>query len=170
METKNLNRLIKVNLNPFTVLCIKTLQTTEEVEDSLVASNSLEDVELIDEILANTVEISISPIENLMFMTKNYSVSFLSIIEKAGIKYEVSNYINELFEMDNLDELLLSLNDDLENEVIYGCFSNFKTQRQKATSIIKSIFSNNFNIDDVLDRINTKGSGSLNEFHKNLLK
>ena len=25
-------------------------------------------------------------------------------------------------------------------------------------------------IDDVLDRIDTKGSGSLNEFHKNLLK
>jgi hypothetical protein len=85
------------------------------------------------------------------------------------------NFTKDLFEMDNLNELLLKLenNDDLnelEKELVRDCFPNHKTQKEKATSIIKSLFLNNFTTDDVLDRISTKGSGSLNEFHKNLLK
>jgi hypothetical protein len=84
------------------------------------------------------------------------------------------NFTKDLFKMDNLNELLLKLeNDDdlneLDKELIKDCFPNHKTPREKATSIIKSIFINNFTTDDVLDRISEKGFESLNEFHKNIL-
>jgi hypothetical protein len=85
------------------------------------------------------------------------------------------NFTKDLFEMDNLNELLNNFKDDMDNlsdeekELVKECFPNHKTQKEKATSIIKSLFLNNFTTDDVLDRISEKGFESLNEFHKNIL-
>ena len=77
--------------------------------------------------------------------------------------------------MDSLDELLSKLDEetnlsDKEKEILDECFPGYIPQKIKAINIINSVFESNFGVDDVLDRINVKGSGSLNEFHKNLLK
>jgi arginyl-tRNA synthetase len=175
MKTRDLDRLVKININPFTAMHFKTDHTSEELEAIFTEAAMNGDVDEIEKILESTVEMEISLFESIMFMTKNDLTAFLSLLNKCGVRYEMRNFTKDLFEMDNLNELLLKLenNDDLnelEKELVRDCFPNHKTQKEKATSIIKSLFLNNFTTDDVLDRISTKGSGSLNEFHKNLLK
>jgi arginyl-tRNA synthetase len=174
METRDLDRLVKININPFTAMHFKIDHTSEELEAIFTEAAMNGDVDEIEKILESTVEMEISLFESIMFMTKNDLTAFLSLLNKCGVRYEMRNFTKDLFEMDNLNELLLKLeNDDdlneLEKELVRDCFPNHKTQKEKATSIIKSLFLNNFTTDDVLDRIRTKGSGSLNEFHKNIL-
>jgi hypothetical protein len=174
METRDLDRLVKININPFTAMHFKTDHTSEELEAIFTEAAMNGDVDEIEKTLENTIEIEISLFESIMLMTKNDLTAFLSLLNKCGVRYEMRNFTKDLFEMDNLNELLLKLeNDDdlseLDKELINDCFPGFKTPREKATSIIKSIFLNNFTSDDVLDRINEKGFESLNEFHKNIL-
>ena len=176
METRDLDRLVKINLNPFTAMHFKTDHTSEELEAIFTEAAMNGDVDEIEKILESTVEMEISLFESIMFMTKNDLTAFLSLLNKCGVRYEMRNFTKDLFEMDNLNELLNNFKDDnyddlseLEQELVKDCFPNHKTPREKATSIIKSIFLNNFTSDDVLDRINEKGFESLNEFHKNIL-
>ena len=174
METRDLDRLVKINLNPFTAMHFKTDHTSEELEAIFTEAAMNGDVDEIEKILESTVEMEISLFESIMFMTKNDLTAFLSLLNKCGVRYEMRNFTKDLFKMDNLNELLLKLENDndlneLDKELIKDCFPNHKTPREKATSIIKSIFLNNFTSDDVLDRINEKGFESLNEFHKNIL-
>lgn len=174
METRDLDRLVKININPFTAMHFKTDHTSEELEAIFTEAAMNGGIDEMDKILENIVEIEISLFESIMFMTKNDLTAFLSLLNKCDVRYEMRNFTKDLFKMDNLNELLLKLeNDDdlneLDKELIKDCFPNHKTPREKATSIIKSIFTNNFTTDDVLDRISEKGFESLNEFHKNIL-
>ena len=174
METRDLDRLIKININPFTAMHFKTDHTSEELEAIFTEAAMNGDVDVIEKTLENTIEIEISLFESIMLMTKNDLTAFLSLLNKCGVRYEMRNFTKDLFKMDNLNELLLKLENDndlneLDKELIKDCFPNHKTPREKVTSIIKSIFLNNFTSDDVLDRINEKGFESLNEFHKNIL-
>lgn len=172
---KNLNRLIKANLNPFTAMHFKTDHTPEELEAIFAEAVINGDGDKIEKILENAVEIEISLFESIMLMTRNDLTAFLSLLNKCGVIYEMRNFTKDLFEMDNLDELLNNFKDDKDNlsdeerELVKECFPNHKTQKEKASSIIKSVFLNNFTTDDVLDRINSKGFESLNKFHKNIL-
>jgi hypothetical protein len=175
METRDLDRLVKININPFTAMHFKTDHTSEELEAIFAEAAMNGDGDEIEKILENTVEIEISLFESIMFMTKNDLTAFLSLLNKCGVRYEMRNFTKDLFEMDNLNELLNNFKDDMNNlsdeekELVKECFPNHKTQKEKATSIIKSLFLNNFTTDDVLDRISEKGFESLNEFHKNIL-
>jgi hypothetical protein len=175
METRDLDRLVKININPFTAMHFKTDHTSEELEAIFAKAAMNGDGDKIERILENTVEIEISLFESIMFMTKNDLTAFLSLLNKCGVRYEMRNFTKDLFEMDNLNELLNNFKEDKDNlsdeerELVKECFPNHKTQKEKATSIIKSLFLNNFTTDDVLDRISEKGFESLNEFHKNIL-
>ena len=168
---KNLNRLIKVNLNPYTIIHVTALNTEEELIEIERNNSGLDiDSKLVD----NFVEIEVSSTEVILLISKNDLVTANKELTNACIKYKITNIINEFFEMDNINELLLKLegDDDLDEptkELVKDFFPNFKTPREKAISIIKSVFENNFTMDDVLDRINSKGIESLNEFHKNIL-
>jgi len=175
METRDLDRLVKININPFTAMHFKTDHTSEELEAIFAEAVMNGDGDEIERILENTVEIEISLFESIMLMTRNDLTAFLSLLNKCGVRYEIRNFTKDLFEMDNLNELLNNFKEDKDNlsdeerELVKECFPNHKTQKEKATSIIKSLFANNFTTDDVLDRINSKGIDSLNEFHKNIL-
>jgi hypothetical protein len=174
METRDLDRLVKININPFTAIHFKTDHTSEELGTIFTEAAINGGVNAIEKTLENIIEIEISLFESIMLMTKNDLTAFLSLLNKCGIRYEMRNFTKDLFEMGNLNELLLKLeNDDdlseLDKELINDCFPGFKTPRKKATNIINSIFVNNFTTDDVLDRISKKGFESLNEFHKNIL-
>jgi len=175
METRDLDRLVKININPFTAMHFKTDHTSEELEAIFAEAAMNGDGDEIERILENTVEIEISLFESIMLMTRNDLTEFLSLLNKCGVRYEMRNFTKDLFEMDNLNELLNNFKEDKDNlsdeerELVKECFPNHKTQKEKATSIIKSLFLNNFTTDDVLDRISEKGFESLNEFHKNIL-
>lgn len=171
METRDLNRLVKMNLNPFTIVRMVSLNTEEELNK---IEHNTSELDIDSKLVDNHVEIEISPVEMILFISKNDLVTMNKELTNAGVKFKVTNIVNEIFEMDNLNELLLKLeNDDdlneLDKELINDCFPGFKTPREKAISIIKSVFANNFTNDDVLDRISSKGFESLNEFHKNIL-
>lgn len=175
MKTRDLDRLVKININPFTAMHFKTDHTSEELEAIFAEAVMNGDGDEIERILENTVEIEISLFESIMLMTRNDLTAFLSLLNKCGVRYEMRNFTKDLFEMDNLNELLDNFKDDKDNlsdeerELVKECFPNHKTQKEKASSIIKSLFLNNFTTDDVLDRISEKGFESLNEFHKNIL-
>jgi len=167
---KKLDELVANSLNPYTIVRMVSLNTEEEL-------NEIEHdmPEFDNDMTGDVIEIEISPVEAILFINRKDLITSTRRLKDVGVNFKVTNIVNEIFEMDNLNELLLSLdkeNDlsDLEKEILDECFPGFVSQRQKAINIINSVFESNFNIDDVLDRINTKGSGSLNEFHKNLLK
>jgi hypothetical protein len=131
--------------------------------------------EFENDMTGDVVEIEISPVETILFINRNDLITSTRRLKEVGANFKVTNIINEIFEMDSLDELLSKLDEetnlnDEEKEILDECFPGYVPQKIKAINIINSVFESNFNIDDVLDRINTKGSGSLNEFHKNLLK
>jgi len=171
MEARDLNKLIKANLNPYTIVRVVALNTEEELDE--IRRNTAE-LDIDNKLVDNFVEIEVSDTEAILFISKNDLVTVNKELTDVGVKFKITNIINEFFEMDNLDELLLKLEndddlDELTKELVKDCFPEFKTPREKATSIIKSIFLNNFTTDDVLDRISEKGFESLNEFHKNIL-
>jgi hypothetical protein len=171
MEARDLNRLIKANLNPYTIVRVVALNTEEELDE--IRRNTSE-LDIDNKLVDNFVEIEVSDTEAILFISKNDLVTVNKELTDVGVKFKITNIINEFFEMDNLNELLLKLEndddlDELTKELVKDCFPEFKTPREKATSIIKSIFLNNFTTDDVLDRISEKGFESLNEFHKNIL-
>lgn len=168
---KNLNKLIKANLNPYTIVRLIALNTEEELIE-IECNNPGFDIE--SKLVDNFVEIEVSSTEIILFISKNDLITVNKELINIGIKYKIINVINEFFEMDNLDELLFKLEGDDEldestKELVKDFFPNHKTPREKAISIIKSVFENNFTTDDVLDRINSKGLESLNKFHKNIL-
>lgn len=170
MKTDELNKVVENSLNPYTIVRMISLNTKEELAE--IERNVPEfDISTVSDM----VEIEISPVEMILFITKNDLSTMSKRLSNVGVKFITTNIVDEIFEMDNLDELLSKLNEehnlsDEEKELVDECFPGYIPKKQKAINIINTVFESNFGVDDVLDRINVKGSGSLNEFHKNLLK
>ena len=169
---KELDKIIANNVNPYTIVRIVSLNTEEELNE---IQNNITDEEVLNLKTNDVVEIEISLFESILFITRNDLIDLTKKLKDLEINFRITNIINEIFEMDNLDELLTKLENlddltELEKEIMNECFPGVISQRQKAINIINSVFESNFSVDDILDRINIKGSGSLNEFHKNLLK
>jgi len=169
---KELDKIIANNINPYTIVRIVSLNTEEELNE---IQNNITDEEVLNLKTNDVVEIEISLFESILFITRNDLIDLTKKLKDLEINFRITNIINEIFEMDNLDELLTKLENlddltELEKEIMNECFPGVISQRQKAINIINSVFESNFSVDDILDRINIKGSGSLNEFHKNLLK
>ena len=169
---KELDKIIANNINPYTIVRIVSLNTEEELNE---IQNNITDEEVLNLKTNDVVEIEISLFESILFITRNDLIDLTKKLKDLEINFRITNIINEIFEMDNLDKLLTKLENlddltELEKEIMNECFPGVISQRQKAINIINSVFESNFSVDDILDRINIKGSGSLNEFHKNLLK
>jgi hypothetical protein len=162
---KKLDELIANSLNPYTIVRMVSLTTEEELKE--IEHNM---PEFDNDMTGDVIEIEVSPVEAIIFINRNDLITSTRRLKEVGIKFKVTNIVNEVFEMDSLDGLLSSLEIDENPELTAEFFPGLLCQRQKAINIINSVFESNFSVDDVLDRINTKGSGSLNEFHKNLLK
>ena len=163
---KKLDKLVANSLNPYTIVRITSSNTEEELDK--IADNM---VGFEDGLMGNdAIEIEISPVEAIVFINKNDLATTIKRLKEIGIKFEITNIVNEIFEMDNLDNLLSYFEIDEDPEFTAEFFPGLVSQQQKVINIINSIFENNFTMDDVLDRISTKGLDSLNEFHKNLLK
>jgi hypothetical protein len=167
---KKLDELVANSLNPYTIVRILSLDTKEQLD------KIEHDVpEFDNNMTGDVVEIKISPVESILFINRNDLITSTRRLKDIGVNFKVTNIINEIFEMDSLDELLSKLDEetnlsDKEKEILDECFPGYIPQKIKAINIVNSVFESNFGVDDVLDRISTKGSGSLNEFHKNLLK
>jgi hypothetical protein len=167
---KKLDELVANSLNPYTIVRILSLDTKEQLD------KIEHDVpEFDNNMTGDVVEIEISPVESIFFINRKDLITSTRRLKDIGVNFKVTNIVNEIFEMNSLDELLSKLDEetnlsDKEKEILDECFPGYIPQKIKAINIINSVFESNFGVDDVLDRISTKGSGSLNEFHKNLLK
>ncbi len=162
---KKLDELVANSLNPYTIVRMVSLTTEEELKEI-----ERDTPEFDNDMTGDVVEIEISPVESIFFINRKDLITSTTRLKEVGIKFKVTNIVNEIFEMDSLDELLSSLEIDENPELTAEFFPGLLCQRQKAINIINSVFESNFGVDDILDKISTKGSGSLNEFHKNLLK
>ena len=167
---KKLDGLVANSLNPYTIVRILSLDTKEQLDKI-----EHDAPEFDNNMTGDVVEIKISPVESILFINRNDLITSTRRLKDIGVNFKVTNIINEIFEMDSLDELLSKLDEEInlsdkEKEILDECFPGYIPQKIKAINIINSVFESNFGVDDVLDRISTKGSGSLNEFHKNLLK
>lgn len=162
---KKLDELVANSLNPYTIVRMISLTTEEELKE--IEHNM---PEFDNDMTGDVVEIEISPVEAIFFINRKDLITSTRRLKDIGVNFKVTNIVNEIFEMDSLDELLSGLEIDENPELTAEFFPGLLCQRQKAINIINSVFESNFGVDDVLDKISTKGSGSLNEFHKNLLK
>ena len=162
---KKLDELIANSLNPYTIVRMVSSNTEEELK-KIECNTPVFD----NDMTGDVVEIEISPVEAIVLINRKDLITSTKRLKDVGVKFKVINIVNEIFEMNSLDGLLSSLEIDENPKLTAEFFPGLLCQRQKAINIINSVFESNFNIDDVLDRINVKGSGSLNEFHKNLLK
>ena len=167
---KKLDELVVNSLNPYTIVRMVSLTTEEELKEIEYNMPKFD-----NDMTGDVVEIEISPVEAIFFINRKDLITSIKRLKDIGVNFKVTNIVNELFEMDSLDELLSKLDEetnlsDKEKEILDECFPGYIPQKIKAINIINSVFESNFGVDDVLDRISTKGSGSLNEFHKNLLK
>ena len=167
---KKLDELVVNSLNPYTIVRMVSLTTEEELKEIEYNMPKYD-----NDMNGDVVEIEISPVEAIFFINRKDLITSIKRLKDIGVNFKVTNIVNELFEMDSLDELLSKLDEetnlsDKEKEILDECFPGYIPQKIKAINIINSVFESNFGVDDVLDRISTKGSGSLNEFHKNLLK
>jgi hypothetical protein len=167
---KKLDELVANSLNPYTIVRILSLDTKEQLDKI-----EHDAPEFDNNMTGDVVEIKISPVESILFINRNDLITSTRRLKDIGVNFKVTNIINEIFEMDSLDELLSKLDEetnlsDKEKEILDECFPGYIPQKIKAINIVNSVFESNFGVDDILDRISTKGSGSLNEFHKNLLK
>lgn len=151
-----LNELIASSLNPSVIVKVNFhYDKVEEVDSILSAMN----IEIASEYIDNCLDIEVTSMSSYLFTNKKYLSKFEQVLNDYNVKYTLTNAVDELFNMTDLNGLLsqLEIKGDLEG-------------KEKAIKIIKSTFESNFSVDDVLDRISSLGSGSLNEFHKNLLK
>jgi len=156
MISNELNKLVASSLNPPTIVKINFLSSKEEVNERL----SLISAENAREYFDNCSEVEIIPtVSSYIFTNKDYLKKLISLFIKCDIKYTMSDASDEIFGMDNLNDLLLNLK-----------MNNNPECEKRALDIMGSIFTSKYTIDDVLDRINLLGSGSLNEFHKYILK
>jgi hypothetical protein len=68
MIMKNLNRLIKVNLNPYTIIRVISFNTEEELIE--IERNNPE-LDINSKLVDNFVEIEVSSTEAILFISKN---------------------------------------------------------------------------------------------------
>ncbi len=167
---KKLDELVANSLNPYTIVRMVSSNTEEQLDKI-----EHDMPEFDNDMTGDVIEIEISPVEAILFINRKDLITSTRRLKDVGVNFKVTNIINEIFEMDNLDELLSSLDKEndlsgLEKEILDECFLGFVSQRQKAINIINSVFESNFDVDDVLDRINIHGIDSLNEFHKHILR
>ena len=88
---KNLNRLIKVNLNPYTIIRVTALNTKEELIE-IERNNPRLDID--SKLVDNFVEIEVSSTEVILLISKNDLVTANKELVNAGIKYKITNIIN----------------------------------------------------------------------------
>lgn len=169
MKANELNRLVKFSLNPPVIAKIVIHHTIEEIERFTKDFSSIIGEEEGREYNDNCLDIEANENITYVLTNKNYLPKLKSLLNLCEIKYTLTNASREFFEMNNLDELLLTLETDDDPEFTAEFFPNYVAPREKAIETIKSVFESTFTIDDVLDRINLLGSGSLNSFHKHLL-
>jgi hypothetical protein len=169
MKSNELNHLVKVTLNPPIIAKIVIHHTIEEIEKFTKDFSSIVSEEEGQEYENNCLDIEVNENVTYILTNKNYISKLRSLLNLCDVKYTLTNASREFFEMDDLSSLLSVLKTDEDPEFTAEFFPDHVAPREQAVEIIKSVFESNFTIDDVLDRINTNGSGSLNEFHKYLL-
>jgi hypothetical protein len=157
------DKLIQNNLNPYTAVRVMFTSLEEELQ---LFQNKFQSIELKEDV----IELEISSTECILLIRRKDLNILIQELKPFQNKLQIVNAINDLFELNNLIDLLNNLETNNDPEFNDEFFPGFVFPKEKAIEIIHSIFENNFNTNDVLELINNKGINSLNEFHKNLLK
>ena len=169
MKANELNKLVRFNLNPPVIAKIVLNHTIEEIEQFKEKFATTITDEEGAEYKFKCVIVDINEYVSYIFTERDYLTKLKDLFNRIGIDFTLTNASKEIFELNNLNELLSVLEADDDIEYTAEFFPGYSFPRNKAEEIIKEVFKRNFNSDDVLDRINTLGSSSLNDFHKYIL-
>lgn len=166
---KSIDKLVKDTLNPPVIIKLILDHTIEELEELEKIYTGLITEEEGQEYIDNCIDIDIDKCTNYIITNERYIPKLEHLLDRGGVRFLISNASRELFEMDNIEELLLVLKEDDDPKFTAEFFPDYISPREEAIIEIKKIFERQFSIDDVLDLISKKGIDSLNRFHREIL-
>lgn len=143
---KNIQKLIKDNLDPFRILFV-TLHISDERADSIQDEFMSFDDSMNDiiEIYEEGHSIEISNTQFYLITRKTHWTKIQSLFDRLNIPLTVEDATEKIWNIENAD-----------------IFTNHDSY-----DFLKEVFLQNFTIDDVLDRMNKKEP--LNQIHKDIL-
>jgi len=161
MNDTQLNQLIETTLNPYLVFRVESLNTQEE-HDKLI-ENAGEEINIEDALAydANTSIVEFKDFDYI-FVKSNFYPKFIELLKKSGLKFKMTNCIQELWEMNDLS---IFDNGDPAPELTKLAFPDLVNNMD----ILEQMFKQQFSQDDVLDKITRTGIESLNSIQQQML-
>lgn len=161
MNNEKIDQLVEATLNPYLVFKVELDQSKEEYDKLMSEINTKISEQEINEFESNTITIELENFDYI-FIKNNYYPKFIEMLKKAGLKFKLTNAVNEIWEMDNLN--IFDEGDpapELTKLAFPGSVTNFE--------ILEQIFEANYTTDDIIDKIGRSGIESLNEIQKQML-
>lgn len=171
MKASMIDIQIENNNNPFMVFQLDLLNSLEEIEQ---INNNIENILTSDEIIfidTNVIAADLSKTKDYIIINQSFIEQFKQLMDKCGFKIQMTNIINDVWNMNNIKEFISLFGEEDPNpELTQQFFPGLQTTFDKVNQILKVIIESQFTLDNVLDKINEQGIDSLNELNKYILE
>lgn len=171
MKVSMIDIQIENNNNPFMVFQLDLLNSLEEIEQ---INNNIENILSPDEITlidTNIIAADLSKTKDYIIINQSFIEQFKQLMDKCGFKIQMTNIINDVWNMNNIKEFInLFGEEDPNPELTQEVFPGLQTTFDKVNQILKVMIESQFALNDVLDKINEQGIDSLNELNKYILE
>jgi len=168
MKVNMIDTQIENNINPFIVFQVNSFNSEEEMTNVKNNISKFLTDEEIDILEKNTIAADFSLTVDYLIINKSFVDEFTRLINKCGIKFELVNIIEQIWNLNSVKEFVgLFGEEDLSVQLTQ---QSFKCTFEKVNEILKVIVESQFNVNDVLDKISEKGIDSLNELNKYILE
>ncbi len=161
MNNREINNLVEVSLNPYLVFKIEILNTEEEYQQLLTKVDEFITPENRNKILQNSEAIDLTWDLGYVFVKQNFLKEYFRLVKLVGFKIKVTDATEELWDSNNLQFLN---QEDPAPELTEMAFPFTNPM-----NILKQIFDQKYNQDDVIDKIARTGVESLNELNKYII-
>ena len=171
MKVDMIDIKIENSKNPFMVFQLELLNSLEEIEQ---ITDNVENILTLDEIVSienNVIAADVSKIKDYIIINQSFIEQFKQLMSKCGLKFKMTNIINDVWNMNNIKEFISLFGDeDLNPELTQQFFPGLQGNFEKINEILKVVVESQFTLNDVLDKINEQGIDSLNELNKYILE
>jgi len=171
MKASMINIQIENINNPFMVFQLELLNSLEEIEQ---ITDNIENILTLDEIRTiedNVIAADLSKTKDYIIVNQSFIEQFKQLMSKCGLKFKMTNIINDVWNMNNIKEFINLFGDEDPNpELTQQFFPGIQTNFDKVNEILKVVVESQFTLNDVLDKINEQGIDSLNELNKYILE
>jgi hypothetical protein len=170
MKVNMIDKQVKNSNDPFIVFKVTLLNSDEEIKD---LTSKVEEVLTLDEVttMSQVTSADIDIRTSYMIIRHSNISQFEYITNKCGFKIKMVEFINNVWEFNNEEfqsfvSLFESEDEDPCPELTEFAFG----PNGNVLDILEAISESKFTIDNVLDKISTKGIESLNDLNKYILE